>query len=142
MLKKYLLLFLFFIISISAIGQVFDFKLLNQENGLPSSVIRVMYQDSRNLTWIGTPGGLVKFDGLLFETYNRNNGLSNIDITDIVEDSNKNLLIATNSGGIFIFDGEKFIYKFNISKGNLTSNKVFKIIKSSLGIVEIGRAHV
>ena len=137
MLKKYLLQFLLFIISISAIGQVFDFKLLNQENGLPSSVIRVMYQDSRDLTWIGTPGGLVKFDGLIFETYNRNNGLSNIDITDIVEDSNKNLLIATNSGGIFIFDGEKFINKFNISKGNLTSNKVFKIIKSSLGIVGI-----
>ncbi|WP_395076096.1 PAS domain S-box protein [Flavobacterium sp.] len=142
MLKKYVLLFLLFIISISVIGQVFDFKLLNQENGLPSSVINVMYQDSRDLTWIGTKGGLVKFDGVLFETYNKSSGLSNIDITDIVEDSNKNLLIATKSGGVFIFDGEKFINKFNISKNNLTSNSVLKIVKTSSGIVGISENEI
>lgn len=142
MLKKYILQFFLFIISVSAIGQVFDFKLLNQENGLPSSVINVMYQDSRDLTWIGTQGGLVKFDGVLFETYNRNNGLLNIDVSDIVEDSNKNLLIATQSGGIYIFDGQSFTNKFNVSKNNITSKRVFKIIKTNSGIVGISENEI
>jgi PAS domain S-box-containing protein len=142
MFKKYILLLLYFFFSFPVIGQVFDFKIINQEDGLPSSIINVMYQDSRDLIWIGTTGGLVKFDGLEYKTYNVKNGLKHIDITDIVEDANKNLVIATRSGGIYFFDGENFENKNLISQKKITSNLIFKLLKTPSGIVGISDKEV
>ena len=69
-----LLIIFFIIISFFVNGQVYDFQKINQEQGLPSSVITALEQDSRNIIWIGTDGGgLVKYDGNSFKIFDETN---------------------------------------------------------------------
>lgn len=142
MIKKYYTLLLLLFLYVPTFGQFFDFKLINQENGLPSSIINTMFQDSRDLIWIGTNGGLVKFDGLEYETFDLDNGLLELDVSSIVEDVNHNLIIATGSGGVFVFDGKIFTNTFSVSNQNLTSNAIFKLIKTDLGVVGISKNEI
>ncbi len=40
------------------------------ENGLPSNLVKVITQDNNGFIWIGTDGGLVRFDGQNFKIFN------------------------------------------------------------------------
>ena len=62
--------------SLISQAQVYEFQKINQEQGLPSSFITALKQDSRGFVWIGTDGGgLVKSDGLSFKIYDASNEL-------------------------------------------------------------------
>ena len=43
---------------------------LSQEEGLPSREVNAITQDKRGLMWLGTPQGLVRYDGQEFTLYN------------------------------------------------------------------------
>ncbi len=138
MFKKCCLFFLLFLYHIQVFGQVYDFQSINQEDGLPSSSINAIFQDSRDFIWIGTEGGgLVKYDGIHYEIFNRSNGLYGEFITDIIEDDNLNLVIATRYNGIFIYNGDNFIRHFNSTNKLLSSNSIYKLVRTSDGIVVI-----
>ncbi|MET0759821.1 MAG: PAS domain S-box protein, partial [Flavobacterium sp.] len=129
------LVFLFSFLSFIATSQVYDFQSINQESGLPSSVINCITQDSRDLIWIGTDGaGLVRYDGNNFETLDQSKGLEGIFVTDIVEGLNKNLIIATRYNGIYIYDGATFRKSINPEGPIISSNTVYKLLKSKNGI--------
>uniref|UniRef100_UPI0040492EE6 two-component regulator propeller domain-containing protein n=1 Tax=Flavobacterium sp. TaxID=239 RepID=UPI0040492EE6 len=49
----------------------------NSENGLPHDLCYQIIQDKHGYIWLGTDNGLVKFNGFAFQTFNRNQGLSN-----------------------------------------------------------------
>lgn len=137
MLKSYFFFFLFFAVNFPILGQVYDFQSINQEDGLPSSTINVVYQDSRDFIWIGTDGGgLVKYDGINYEILNKKNGLLGEFITDVVEDANSNMVIATRYSGIYIFSGKKIVKIFNMTSG-ITSNLVYKLINTKEGILAV-----
>ncbi len=142
MFKKYFFLLLS-VVCLQVSAQVYDFQCINQDDGLPSSSINVVFQDSRNYLWIGTDGGgLVKYDGINYETYDRASGLLGEFVTDIIEDENKNLIVATRYSGIFVFDGKTFIKNFSDKTNSLTSNLVFKLLKTSQGIVAVTQKEV
>ena len=133
--KNYLLLFLL-ALSSNLYCQVYDFQSINQENGLPSSTITCVFQDSKNIIWMGTDGGgLVKYDGTNYTTYDKNKGLTGTFITSIVEDNNKNLIVSTNYNGIFIFDGIEFKNISKLNNPNLQSNNFFKLVKCTNKII-------
>lgn len=122
---------------------MYNFQSINQDDGLPSSSINVIFQDSRDYIWIGTEGGgLARFDGLKFETYNSKNGLNGEFITDIIEDSNNNLVIATRYCGIYIFNGKSFIRNYSIKNKTNISDCFFKLIKTAEGIVGISQKEI
>jgi PAS domain S-box-containing protein len=136
MIKKYFSLIFYFVFTFSTFGQIYDFQNLTQKDGLPSSTINCIFQDSRDFIWFGTNGGgLVKFDGVNYEVFNKGNGLKGEYISDIVEDSNNNLVIATKQNGVFIYNGENFFKEINVANKLLSSNYVYKLLKTSLGIV-------
>ena len=84
---------LFFIISLISQAQVYEFQQINQEQGLPSSVITALEQDSRGFIWIGTDGGgLVKSDGLSFKIYDASNELKGTSITNDQFERSKKLI--------------------------------------------------
>jgi ligand-binding sensor domain-containing protein len=120
-------------------AQVYEFQQINQEQGLPSSVITALEQDSRGLIWIGTDGGgLVKSDGLSFKIYDASNELKGTSITDIIEDDNLNLIVASKFNGISVFNGDKFFKTYDILTKTLKSNYIYKLVKSTKGIYCIG----
>ena len=138
MLKKYLVLFLVVLFNSYSYCQVYDFQVINQEDGLPSSSVNVIFQDSRNYLWIGTEGaGLVRYDGLNYVVLDERSGLNGEFITDVTEDENNNLLVATRYNGFFVYDGKKFSKVFEINNKKLTSNLVYKFFKSGNEIFAI-----
>jgi PAS domain S-box-containing protein len=125
--------------SLISHAQVYEFQQINQEQGLPSSVITALEQDSRGLIWIGTDGGgLVKSDGLSFKIYDASNELKGTSITDIIEDDNLNLIVASKFNGISVFNGDKFFKTYDILTKTLKSNYIYKLVKSTKGIYCIG----
>lgn len=118
----------------NAVGQVFDYEILNQTNGLPSSSIFSVIQDSRNLIWIGTDGaGLVRYDGKNFEIINKSEREETFFVTDIVEDNNKNIVVATKYSGLLVYNGQKIIHDFNQANFKIKGPFVQKLWQTSSG---------
>ena len=103
---------LMFFIASACNGQ-FYFKHYQADDGLAHNSVTSILQDSKGMIWIGSRGGLNRFDGYNFKTYkNKENKFGNIGnnvITHIVEDKNGMLWISTGKG-IFKYDPYKEVF--------------------------------
>ena len=97
-------LFIFFIFICTCItsAQELVFEHYNEVNGLSHNSVRSIVQDSKGFLWIGTFGGVNRFDGYDFKTFEVKvddpNFLNSDDILEIVADKHDNLWIATDFG--------------------------------------------
>ncbi|MEI9956631.1 MAG: hypothetical protein WDM90_10100 [Ferruginibacter sp.] len=81
------------------------------ENGLPSNLVRgIQWDNSTNFLWIVTEGGIVRFNGVEFKSYNKEK------ISPIVPQ--KNVYAVKNIPAIFLFRMEAAIFML-YSKTNL-----------------------
>ncbi len=90
------------------------------QQGLPHPTITVVYQTSDGTLWLGTEAGLYQFDGVRFDPVTVTDGesLSSLWITDLAEDQNGTLWIASRKDGVWsIHDGEVLKYQLPISDG-------------------------
>lgn len=99
----FLLVFLF-IVPFRNHAQEYTFIPYNLKEGLPQSQVRCLMQDSQGFIWIGTLGGLSKFDSRHFTNYNRQDGLLNNQINTIIELSPGQMVAASN-GSLAFIDG-------------------------------------
>lgn len=104
--KQIFLVLLLVIQSVALFSQRnYSFKTFNQDNGIIDNYIECMYEDSRGFIWIGTRGGLNRFDGHSFTRINLPKMKSNSAIevgqhyvNALKEDSLGNLWIGTLAG--------------------------------------------
>src|SRR5581483_11722844 len=70
------------------------------ETGLPQNSVHAILQTHDGFIWLGTEGGLVRFDGKEFVTYDSHNTpqLGSNNIRALVEDAGHALWIATANG--------------------------------------------
>ncbi len=70
------------------------------ENGLPQNTVQALAQTQDGFLWLGTETGLVRFDGVEFQTYDRNSSpaLPGNDIRCLLATGDGALWIGTNSG--------------------------------------------
>ncbi|HVJ06763.1 MAG TPA: two-component regulator propeller domain-containing protein [Acidisarcina sp.] len=89
------------------------------DNGLPENTVHSILQTRDGFLWIGTEGGLVRFDGVEFVTYNIENtpALKSNTIYDLLEDSSGALWIST-ADGLLRYQGAVFT-RFAQSNGLL-----------------------
>jgi uncharacterized membrane-anchored protein YhcB (DUF1043 family) len=93
------------------------FRHLTITNGLPGDKAFFSYKDSKNLLWIATSNGLIRYDGLHYKLYverkGNNNGFYGKSIAKIIEDSTGNLYIG-NERGINYYErsNEQFSHLF------------------------------
>jgi len=66
------------------------------EDGLPSDLVKIVCEDSTGFLWIGTDGGLVRFDGQKFTNYSH--GLPSLYVKDICCLKKHTMLVATDLG--------------------------------------------
>jgi PAS domain S-box-containing protein len=133
--NKLFIYFSLFLISSLVNGQVYDFEVINQKNGLPSTTIHSIIQDSRNLIWIGTDGaGLVRYDGENYKAINKLGNKEGFAVTSIVEDVNHNIIFSTQEAGLIIYDGQKIIKSFSKDNSTITGEYVQKLLLSPKGI--------
>ncbi|HEY8404162.1 MAG TPA: two-component regulator propeller domain-containing protein [Flavobacteriales bacterium] len=85
-------------------AQQYTFIPYSIKQGLVQSQVRCLMQDSRGYIWVGTLGGLSRFDGRVFQNYDRNSGLLSNQINCLLELSNKDILVGSN-GSISIING-------------------------------------
>ena len=74
------------------------------ESNLPQNFIKTILQTSDGFLWIGTENGLVRFDGIKFKIFDKNNtpAFTNDYISCLYEDNQKNLWIGTFGGGLLV----------------------------------------
>jgi len=75
------------------------------EDGLPQNGITKILETRDGYLWVGTQAGLARFDGVSFTTFDHTNtpSLHRDYISDLVEDGQGTLWIATTSGGVVSF---------------------------------------
>ncbi len=81
---------------------------LTSDDGLVQNNVKTMMQDSNGFIWIGTIGGLTRYDGYNFINFVTDpeapDGLASNHIQDIVEDQNGMIWIATEGGGVHMLN--------------------------------------
>lgn len=78
-------------------AQQYNFRQYSVTEGLPVSRVTSLFQDSQGFMWIGTEGGLARYDGREFEYYDPSNGFKGTVVTAITE-TEQGILFATDSG--------------------------------------------
>jgi ligand-binding sensor domain-containing protein/two-component sensor histidine kinase len=86
-------------------SQEYSWKYYTVSDGLPQTQIYCLYQDSKGYIWIGTKGGLSRFDGLEFENFTSKDGLIDDFISDIQEDESGGFFIITRNGTNYLKNG-------------------------------------
>ena len=84
-------------------------RLYTPENGLPNTQVNQVCQDRSGVIWICTEGGLVRFDGMAFETFRHDrenpNAITSDSVNDLLEDSTGARWVAT-ARGLDLFDAD------------------------------------
>lgn len=105
---RYFFISLFCLVNVSkTFSQQYNFINYSVEQGLIQSQINSLCQDEKGYIWIGTLGGVSKFDGVNFKNYSTKNGLINNQINAIFNDKDNKIWLGS-LGGVSIFYGNKF----------------------------------
>lgn len=93
------------------------------EQGLPQSSVNDILQTQDGYIWLATFGGLVRFDGVNFTTYDRFNTecMRTDRIIRLFEDSFKRLWVSTEDGLLRFGDGECRRYEFDKTANSMTA---------------------
>ena len=138
---KILLLVVLLFSNVIAFSQKFSFIPYSTSEGLPQSQVSSIVQDNQGYLWIGTLGGLAKFNGGEFTTFSSENGLLNnrISFLTIIDQE----LWVGHEGGVSCFRNGKFV-SWKISDNDKVSNtkSIVKFngnvyVASHLGLYEI-----
>jgi ligand-binding sensor domain-containing protein/signal transduction histidine kinase/DNA-binding response OmpR family regulator len=120
------------------------FKNYYIEDGLPHSRARDIIQDSVGWIWIGTTGGLSRFDGISFKNYQLSCSEDPESLSSIRcfwEDNQSRLWIGTEGDGLVLYDRELDRFEHFIHHDTLrnciSSNQVNSITSDAEGILWI-----
>ena len=121
------------IVPDNCITQIWD-----TDTGLPNDKVCAVVRTRDGYLWLGTPAGLVRFDGVRFTQYNHLNTptLKNSRILSLYEDTEGVLWIGTDGGGLYSYlDGE---WKSFGPEAGLMSDHIRAIIEDARGSLWIG----
>ncbi len=107
MLNKYIYIFILFLIPCLGLSQYTNSFHLSINNGLPNNAVRAIFKDSKGIIWIGTDGGLCKYNGRDVEVFTTKDGLSGNKIWAIEEDVNGILWLGCYDNGISYIENGK-----------------------------------
>ncbi|MFT5581013.1 MAG: ligand-binding sensor domain-containing protein/signal transduction histidine kinase [Psychromonas sp.] len=101
-----ILIVLFLALVNSVFAQQYSFLEYSTSEGLPQSQVTSMLQDKDGYLWVGTLGGLSRFNGADFQNFTVSDGLVNNKITILTEV--KNQLWVGHHGGISLLEKNSF----------------------------------
>ena len=135
---KKILIILLFLSQINLFAQT-NYVHYTVKDGLPQMQCMTLFQDSKGYIWIGTKGGLSKYDGVKFINYTVNEGLPNNRIYSIKEDS-KARIWALTAGGLSVLKNDKFVF-YPIPKPFVFINAEIVIDKNDVFWLTEGMMH-
>ena len=115
---KYILILTLFITSIVAFAQQYSFVNYSVEDGLAQTQVFVISSDSDGYLWVGTAGGVSRFDGQKFKNYSTESGLLGNTVKNIVSYNNRTW-IASQYGITSVFGKQVISWDLSsIASGN------------------------
>ena len=118
----------------------------NAETDDFSNAILSVIQGKDGYIWVGTFDGFYKFDGTNFTRIDADKkyekAFSNYTFWSILEDSNQNIWLGTNGGGIIFYDAKERKYKKIIDQ-RIHNDIVISLFEDSQGVIWGGtRTHL
>jgi ligand-binding sensor domain-containing protein/serine phosphatase RsbU (regulator of sigma subunit) len=110
-------------------AQSYFFDIYSVQQGLAQSKVYTIIQDKNDYVWLGTDGGVSRFDGVLFENFTTENGLAGNGVQAIIQDKSGKIWLGHKGGGITRYNGKKFEQVDSLSKllqGDITSFSIDK----------------
>lgn len=120
------------------------FRHLNVESGMISGKVTTIEQSLEGYIWIGTTKGLVRYNGLEFRVYKKDNSLKyrlpSDRINCLFTDSQKTLWVGTDKGLCrYDISSESFIaYRAEDKQGKLTTDNITALAESADSYLLIG----
>ncbi|HEX4426182.1 MAG TPA: two-component regulator propeller domain-containing protein [Terriglobales bacterium] len=108
------------------------------QDGLPEQVVQAFAQTVDRYLWIGTTGGLLRFDGERFVTFDRENtpAFSENNVFCLLVSRDDSLWIGMEGGGLLRYKNGAF-HSFSSSDG-LTNNFVRVVYQDTTGKIWVG----
>lgn len=135
-----LMLCCFFAGRPDAVSQQRIFRHFSMADGLPNYSAISLTQDHTGFMWIGTIGGLCRYDGIRFKVYrtevNDTTSLFSGHVSSLCTGKDGTLWVGT-SGGLEKYDPEREAFEHIRFRGNRMGN-VFRVYEDSKGNVWIG----
>src|SRR6266700_1819953 len=90
---------------------------ISPQNAVITAVIAIT-QTRDGYLWLGTPEGLLRFDGVRFKTFNEGNtpGLKSGSVVKLFEDTRTNLWIGTDTGDVLLVKDGK-VQEIRVGRG-------------------------
>ena len=98
------------------------------EDGLPRNAVQAITQTRDGYFWLGTPEGLVRFDGVRFTVFNQ---FASNNVHALLEDRSGTLWVGTYGAGLYRYQQGQFI-RFDTSAG-LESNLYARCMRRVTG---------
>lgn len=117
-----------------------NFSFYTNTEGLPQRQVLAITRDAQGYLWVGTYGGLSRFNGRSFLTLRTPHGLSSNSIQDIVALPGGRLWVGTSGGGVCLVEGLRATRCFH-APATLTSEDVLDLELDSDGSVWAGGFH-
>jgi ligand-binding sensor domain-containing protein/serine phosphatase RsbU (regulator of sigma subunit) len=129
-------------------GQSFLFHTFDSNIGLPQNFVYSLLQDNNGYLWMGTGEGLVRYNGLEFENFNRTDSLADDFVTTMHLGTDGSLWIGHNNGEITVF--KKGYFKpihIREAQGPITAiqsadNKYLWAISQNSGLIRIKKENL
>jgi len=141
----FLLTLLYVHLSAQQTGLLKSFLIVDE--GLSHDEVTAIVQDHDGFIWIGTRGGLNRYDGYEFKIFNQvpgdSNSLVNPSIESLFVDSKGNIWIGTKSGGVSKYNPKSGIFKNIVSNYKhpgsiLPDNRILSFYEDSKGRIWMG----
>jgi ligand-binding sensor domain-containing protein/serine phosphatase RsbU (regulator of sigma subunit) len=110
-IQKYFFAAVLFFLPAYFSAQTTGFIQYSVEKGMVQSQVQTLIQDDQGNLWIGTLGGLSRYNGIEFKSFTRKDSLAEDWVTTSFKDKLGNLWFGHWGGGVSIFNAElnKFI---------------------------------
>ncbi|RAP57797.1 ligand-binding sensor domain-containing diguanylate cyclase [Oleiagrimonas sp. MCCC 1A03011] len=112
------------------------------DEGLPHSVTTAVAQDRNGLIWIGTMGGLVRYDGYRMQRFDTDgkkaSALPDSYVRSLLALPDGRILVGTNAGGLAVFDpATNAFHTYPIGPNGTSDAKIYDLSQGRDGIVWI-----
>jgi ligand-binding sensor domain-containing protein len=104
-IRFFLTYFIFLCCVSSSFAQKYAFRTYSTSDGLPQSQVNSICQDDDGFLWIGTLGGVARFNGDYFKTYSSEDGLHNNRVS-CVNWIDKSIWVGHDGGASVIKDSK------------------------------------
>ncbi|MCY7295150.1 sensor histidine kinase [Alteromonas sp. a30] len=110
---------IFFMLSLSTYAKATYFSSIERysiDDGLPATTIFSLLKDNDGYFWLGTPKGLIRYDGYTFEVYSTGSheglNIATPDAGNIFKDSQNRIWVGSWGNGLALYDSQLSLIKY------------------------------